>query len=157
MKTNGHASSNGQMQPPSPPLPPPVAGGDHGTNGRFKVGNKAGQATRFKVGHQAAVGCGNSFARQLGRIRLALATALTDEDVRAIVAALVRLAVEDKSIEAVRFLFDYLVGPPLAHATDPDDLDRAERAKLQLEEAVGLAQFAAQVEAYADGAAEGNP
>jgi hypothetical protein len=130
MKTNGHASSNGT---PSTPSSAVGNGTAHAGPNRFKVGNTAGQATRFAKGNKAAVGHVNAFQRQLGRIRLALATALTDEDVRAIVATLVKMIVQDKCLEALRFLCDYLVGPPLAHSVDPDDLDTAELRKLRLE------------------------
>jgi hypothetical protein len=129
--------SNGQVHdggcPPSPPSAAVGNGGDRSSRGRFQAGHKAGQATRFAKGNKAAVGHVNAFQRQLGRIRLALATALTDEDVRAIVAALVQMVVQHHSIEAVRFLFDYLVGPPLQHNTDPDTLDGDELQKLRLE------------------------
>jgi hypothetical protein len=128
MKTNGH--TNGQTQPPSAAV---GNGGDHSPRGRFQAGNKVGMTSRFKAGNRASVGHVNAFQRQLGRIRLALATALSDADVRAIVAALVQMVVEDHSLEAVKFLCDYLVGPPLAHNTDPDSLDNAELQKLRLE------------------------
>jgi hypothetical protein len=127
--------ANGQAHPYEQPSSPSAAvvdnNGDRGLGGRFAKGNKSG--SRFAKGNKAAVGHVNAFQRQLGRIRLALATALTDADVRAIVAALVKMAVEDHSIEAVRFLFDYLVGPPLGRNVDPDDLDNAELQKLRLE------------------------
>jgi hypothetical protein len=127
---NGH-TTNGQ---PASPAPASVGnGGNHDARGRFTAGHKAGLNARFKVGNKAAVGHVNAFQRELGRIRVALARALTDEDVRAIVVALVKMVVEDKSLEAVRFLCDYLVRPPLAHNTDPDSLDHSELQKLRLE------------------------
>src|SRR5262245_16642081 len=131
----GHAGSNGR--PPSPPFPPPSDGrhhgGDRGARGRFAANNQAGKATRFQAGNKAATGCANPFQRQLGRIRLALATALSDEAVQEIVAAMVQMVVVDHSRRAARFLFSFVVGPPMQHCVDPDDLDRAELQKLRLE------------------------
>ena len=127
MEGNGQAHAHGRLPSSA------VVGndGDRGPRGRFAAGNKAG--SRFTKGNKAAAGHANVFQRQLGRIRLALATALTDEDVRAIVAALVRMIVQDGSLRAARFLFSFVVGPPMGHCVDPDSVDSDELRKLRLE------------------------
>jgi hypothetical protein len=71
--------------------------------------------------------------RELGRIRLALARGLSDEAMHRVVNKLVALVVDDGCLEAARFLFAFVVGPPLQRCVNPDDLDGDELVKLRLE------------------------
>lgn len=90
----------------------------NGPNGRDARG-------RFMEGNPG--GPGNPHAAQVGRLRSALLDAVTEDDMRQIVAALVEKA-KGGSIQAARVLFDRVLGQPLA----ADILERVE----QLERAV---------------------
>ncbi len=75
--------------------------------GRFTKGNRGGP--------------GNPHARQVGRLRAALLTAVTDEDVAAIVHRLVQLALEG-NVQAAREVLDRCLGRPV----EADLLERME-------------------------------
>jgi hypothetical protein len=64
---------------------------------------------------------------------MALVTGLSDQAMHRVVNKLVSMVCDDGSLEAAKFLFSFVVGPPLLHSTDPDDLDNAELQKLRLE------------------------
>jgi hypothetical protein len=148
-------STNGQARTQAPSSPSPNGnggGGNHGPGGHFVKGNKAGN--RFTKDHQPPRGYACPFLRHMARVRTALFKALTDERVDAMVAALVRMVVQDGNLAAAEFLVRHCVGPELRFNADPDDVDTAEERKRRLAEIADLGHLATQVEAYADGAAE---
>lgn len=78
--------------------------GERDSNGRFAKGNLGGP--------------GNPHAKQVARVRSLILEAVTEKDLSAIVATLVKRA-KDGDIIAARELFDRLVGKP-ATAIDPE-------------------------------------
>ncbi len=92
----------------------PSPNGDNGRDarGRFTAGNPGGP--------------GNPHAAQVGRLRSALLDAVTEDDMRAIIASLVEKA-KSGSIQAARVLFDRVLGQPLA----ADILERIEALEQQ--------------------------
>lgn len=75
----------------------------NGSNGRDERG-------RFTAGN--AGGPGNPHAAQVGRLRSALVSAVTEEDMREVITALVDKA-KAGSIAAARVLFDRVLGKPV--------------------------------------------
>src|SRR5262249_50315368 len=53
------------------------------------------------------------------------------KDIKAVVGKLVRMVVEDGSLDAARLLLSYTIGPPLTYNVNPDDMDLAELEKLR--------------------------
>ncbi|HJT79366.1 MAG TPA: hypothetical protein VJ739_19375 [Gemmataceae bacterium] len=90
----------------------PSANGDNGRDarGRFTKGNPGGP--------------GNPFNRQLAALRKALVATVTEDDIRAVTAELLRRA-RDGDVLAIRLLFAYVIGRP-TDAVDPDTLDQQE-------------------------------
>ncbi|MFC2081923.1 hypothetical protein ACFLSF_02290 [Candidatus Bipolaricaulota bacterium] len=84
----------------------------NGSNGRDERG-------RFTKGNPG--GPGNPYAAQVGRLRSSLLSAITEDDIRAIVAKLVDQA-RDGDIAAARVLFTRVFGRPL----EADILERIE-------------------------------
>jgi len=97
--------------------PSPNGGnGARDARGRFAVGNPGGP--------------GNPYAKQVGRIRSLILEAVTEDDLRAIVAGLVERA-KAGDMAAARELLDRLVGRP-ATAIDADQIElEKERFKLR--------------------------
>ena len=93
----------------------PSPNGDNGHNpdGTFAKGNPGGP--------------GNPYARRTARLRSVLLDAVSDDDLDAIVRALVDRA-KSGDVVAAREIFNRLVGKP-GNATDPDRLD-ADEAEL---------------------------
>jgi len=94
-----------------------MTNGDNGgrdSSGRFAKGNPGGP--------------GNPYAAQVGRLRSALVNAVTEEDMREVIMALVEKA-KGGSIAAARVLFDRVLGKPI----EADVLARIEA----LEEHIG--------------------
>src|SRR5437879_5060893 len=86
------------------------------SNGQFAKGNSGGP--------------GNPFARRVARLRTLIQEAVTDEDLKAIVQAMVQRAKEGDMV-ATRELLTRLVGKP-PDAPDPDKLD-LEEIKLRMD------------------------
>ena len=85
--------------------PSPNGGnGKRKANGRFAKGNPGGP--------------GNPYARRVAQLRAVIADAVTDEDLLAIVGALVERA-KKGDVAAARELFNRLVGRP-PEAVDPE-------------------------------------
>ncbi len=93
------------------------ANGARGANGRFAKGNAGGP--------------GNPHARRVAQIRSIILEAVSEEDLRAIVAALVQRAKEG-DIAATRELLDRLAGKP-AQMADPQR-EELEQERLRLSE-----------------------
>jgi hypothetical protein len=93
---------------PDPAAPQPAEGRE--ANGRFAKGNRGGP--------------GNPFARQCAAFRQALFQAVTEDDLQAIAAMLVRKAREG-DLAAAKLLLAYVVGRP-AEVVNPDTLDDQE-------------------------------
>jgi hypothetical protein len=125
---NGHGTNG---RPPSPPNANGGAGGDHGTNGRFTRGNRAGLGSRFKANNKAAAGHNCPFLRDQARIRSALFHFFRDEHMEMIVNKLVGMFVEDGNFTALDYLFQYTVGPRMAFNVSPDDADRDELERMR--------------------------
>jgi len=83
-------------------------------NGRFATGNPGGP--------------GNPFARRVAALRSAMLTAVTENDVQEIVAALVQQA-KAGDVVAAREILNRLIGKP----SDTVDPDRVELDEMQLE------------------------
>ncbi len=105
-------SANGANGAHAPQPGAPSANGDNGRDarGRFTKGNAGGP--------------GNPFNRQLAAFRKALLAAVTEDDIRAVTAELLRRA-RDGDVLAIRLLFAYVIGRP-TDAVDPDTLDQQE-------------------------------
>ncbi len=101
----------------SPPLPK-GAKGDRDTRGRFRSGHQLG-------------GPGNPFAQRVAQLRSMILEAVTEDDLRAVILALIKRA-KDGDISAIRELLDRLVGK----APSPVllDLQELEERKLRLAE-----------------------
>lgn len=84
----------------------------NGPNGRDDKG-------RFVPGHPG--GPGNPFARACARLRSAMMSAVSEKDIREIVARLVWLA-KDGDLAAAKLILTYTVGRP----PDPIDPDRVD-------------------------------
>ncbi len=100
-------------QPPSPN----GSNGQRDANGRFAVGNKGGP--------------GNPFAKQIAHVRALICEAVSEDDLREIIATMIRRAKEG-DLASARELLDRLSGKP----TVPMDEDRLalEERKLDLME-----------------------
>ena len=87
----------------------PTRNGDNGRDehGRFTQGNPGGP--------------GNPLAQRVGKLRTALLNAVTEDDMREIIEALVEKA-KAGNIAAARVLFDRTLGKPL----EPDIIARIE-------------------------------
>jgi hypothetical protein len=95
---------------PRPPAPAPVtpaADGRDAATGRFTAGNSAGK--------------GNPHNRQVGRLKSALLSAVSEEDMRRLGAQLLAQALAGDAA-AAKLLLAYTLGKP-ARATDPDRVD----------------------------------
>ena len=80
----------------------PTGNGDNGgrdEHGRFTTGNPGGP--------------GNPHAQKVARLRSALLAAVTEDDIREVIEALVKKA-KGGDIVAARILFDRVLGPPIA-------------------------------------------
>jgi len=86
--------------------------GESDSRGRFAQGNPGGP--------------GNPYARRVARLRVVLLDAVTDEDLDAIVTALVDRA-KSGDVSAAREILNRLVGKP-GDSVDPDRLDVGERS-----------------------------
>jgi len=95
----------------------PTPNGDNGRDdrGRFTTGNTGGP--------------GNPYAQQVGRLRSALMSAVTEDDIRAVVEALVKKA-RKGDVTAARVLFDRVLGKPL----EADILERIEALEATINE-----------------------
>ncbi len=95
----------------------PTPNGDNGRDdrGRFTTGNAGGP--------------GNPYAQQVGRLRSALMSAVTEDDIKVIIEALVKKA-KKGDITAARVLFDRLLGKPL----EADILERIEALEATVNE-----------------------
>ena len=67
----------------------------HDTNGRFAAGNTLGR--------------GNPHAAQVARLRSAMLSAVSEDDMKAVVGKLVALA-KDGDVPAIKLLFDRVLG-----------------------------------------------
>ena len=76
----------------------------HDTNGRFAAGNTLGR--------------GNPHAAQVSRLRSAMLSAVTEDDVKAVVGKLVALA-KDGDVPAIKLLFDRVLGKVVAVEEPP--------------------------------------
>jgi hypothetical protein len=83
---------------PSPNGANGARGADRGPGGRFAAGNSGGP--------------GNPHAQHVGRLRSALLSAITPQDMEAIVARLVELA-KAGEMPAIRELLDRVLGKPV--------------------------------------------
>jgi hypothetical protein len=90
--------------------PSPNGGNGRDPMGRFTKGNPGGP--------------GNPFARRVALMRQTMLEAVSDEDLREIVAALVNRAKRGEK-DSVQILFDRLFGKPAA-APDPDRVELEE-------------------------------
>jgi hypothetical protein len=121
-------TNNGQPRATAKPAtdaePAPAAADGRDSRGRFTQGNRGGP--------------GNPFARKVAKLRSALLSAVSEDDVQAIGRRLARQA-KKGDVAAAKVLLAYLIGKP-AETTDPDRVDVDE---LQL------------YEEYPDGAAIG--
>lgn len=88
-------------------------------NGRFVKGNSGGP--------------GNPFAARIGRLRSVLIDAVTEEDMRETIRAVVEAA-RGGDLAAAKLLFDRVLGPPV----EADLIERIEK----IEEALDYAQRA---------------
>ena len=92
----------------------PLPNGGNGTRdtkGRFAKGNPGGP--------------GNPYAKQVARIRSLITDAVSEEDLRAVIGALVAKA-RGGDVSAARVLFDRIAGKPAA-AIDPEWRELEER------------------------------
>lgn len=91
----------------------PIANGENGrgADGRFQPGNAGGP--------------GNPFARRTAELRRTLLGAVSDDDLRAIVAKLVERA-KTGDMAAIREVLDRLIGKP-GESANPDHIDRQSR------------------------------
>ena len=83
----------------------------NGTNGRDSAG-------RFTAGN--GFGAGNPFARQSARIRSALMLSVTDDDVTAIVRAMIDRA-KSGDVNAARLVLERTIGRVADPVVDDDD------------------------------------
>ncbi len=103
---------------------------ENGANGRDKAG-------RFTAGNPG--GPGNPYVKRTAEIRAALMQAVSDDDLRGIVRALVKKAKRGDTI-AAREVFDRLIGKPLAslqveEITPPGPPQTPEQVAREIEEA----------------------
>lgn len=94
----------------------PTSNGGNGrdSRGRFTAGNPGGP--------------GNPYAQRVGKLRNALLDAVTEDDLRGVIEALVEKA-KGGDVAAARILFDRCLGPPIA----ADILERIEALEEQAE------------------------
>jgi hypothetical protein len=117
-----------KRRPPSASPP-----SDTGSNGHDQEG-------RFAEGNRCAVG--NPFARRLAAHRSRLLDAVSDDDVRAVVAVMLENA-KAGDVAAARLILTYVVGKPTPVA-DPDAVDLDEfRLFRQPAEATAILTYAA--------------
>jgi ribosomal protein L17 len=83
---------------------------------------------KFGEGNKAAVGHLNAYARQVARLRQAVLSSVTEDDLRQIVQAMVAKAKEGDMMAAREVLTRIIGKPP--ESPDPDSLDNAERRLL---------------------------
>ena len=76
----------------------------HDTNGRFAAGNQFGR--------------GNPLAAQVARLRSAMLSAVTEDDMKAVVGKLVALA-KDGDVSAIKLLLDRVLGKVVAVEEPP--------------------------------------
>lgn len=94
-----------------------MAPSPNGSNGRDNAG-------RFAPGN--AGGPGNPYAQRVGRLRSALLDAISEDDLRGVIGALVKKA-KDGNVAAAKILFNRCLGPPIAS----DILERIEALEQQ--------------------------
>ena len=93
-----------------------------------KTGNNGrGEGGRFASGNKFAKG--NPFARQIAQLRSALVSAVTPEDMAAIVAKLIDLA-KSGNVPAAKEVLDRVLGKP----HEADLIERIESLELALEQ-----------------------
>ncbi len=93
--------------------PTPNGSSGRDTSGRFAKGNPGGP--------------GNPHARHVGQLRAALLNAVTPQDMREIIAALVKQA-KNGDVRAIRELFDRTLGKP----QEADFIERLEALEQSL-------------------------
>ncbi len=99
-----------------------------GDNGRNPDGTSA-------KGNRAA--CGNPFAQRVAKLRTALLNAVSDDDIRAIVAAMVKQAKAGDMV-AAREVLTCVVGKP-TDAVDPDRVEiDGKQIERELDESNGI-------------------
>ena len=104
-------AENGGVGRPAPSAAPSANGGNgRDAGGRFATGNVGGP--------------GNPFTRQTARLRQLLVEAVSDQDLKDVIAMLVRKAKEG-DVAAAKVLLSYVVGKP-AEMAHPDRLDHDE-------------------------------
>ncbi len=115
-------------RPPRPRRPRPSVNGVNGAHaaqpGAPSVNGDNGRDARGRFTKGNLGGPGNPFNRQLAAFRKALVASVTEDDIRAVTAELLRRA-RDGDVLAIRLLFAYVIGRP-TDAVDPDTLDQQE-------------------------------
>lgn len=99
-------------------MPPALAAGSR-LNGGPPESKERDEQGRFAEGNRG--GPGNPFARKVAAIRQAFFSAVSDEDLKGIVAAIIAEA-KKGNVQAAKLLLSYLLGKPAA-AVNPDRLD----------------------------------
>jgi len=97
----------------------PFVDGERDERGRFAKGNR--------LGH------GNPHAAQVARLRSALPTAVTEEDMRQVIARLVQLA-KECDVRAVKELLDRTLGKP----QEANLIERIEQLEELLQDRMGV-------------------
>ena len=93
--------------------PSPTESNGRDSSGKFTAGNSAGK--------------GNPYAKRVGQLRTALLDAITEDDMRDVISAMVKKA-KGGDVAAARILFDRCLGPSEAS----DVLARLEDLEAQL-------------------------
>jgi hypothetical protein len=132
---------------PAPSAPPghPLAADGPGRQPKTAVGTPTPRSDgrdaegRFARGNPG--GPGNPFTRQVAALRKQLLGALTEEDLKAVSAQLVRQA-RAGDLAAIELLFGYVLGRPKS-AVNPDTLDHAEMQQYRRE--LGMEALVVQV------------
>jgi hypothetical protein len=99
-----------------------------------KRGNRTGRGSDGRFAPGNAGGPGNLYAARVGELRGALLDAVTPEDLRAVVRALVDAA-KGGDVTAAKVLFERVLGRPL----EADILERLEAVEQAVEQAGGRA------------------
>ena len=97
----------------SPPAPSPNGGNGRNALGRFAAGNPGGP--------------GNPLGPQVARLRSALLRAVTEEDMRALIAKLLELA-KGGNVQAIKEVLDRCLGKP----QEADLIERLEQLEERL-------------------------
>jgi hypothetical protein len=102
---------SGRKRKQSPPSPNGADGGSTGDSGG-EPAHESGRDARGRFASGNKGGPGNPYAVRVGRWRAIMTEAVTDDDMRAVVAALVAAAKRGESW-AVKEVFDRTVGKPV--------------------------------------------